>query len=195
MITINPIRNERTVCGVSLAADCFLAFFKLIFARISGSAALISDAAHSCADVCIGFFTLGSVILKKKRGIRAEKTALCVIAAALALTGAAIITSSIMRIVTGAAFVSVSLTALPAQAFAAAVKEILAVYSSYASKKLTSPVLYALSRHHHGDVISTLGSFAGIAAAYFAFPVLDAVTGIITGILIIKTGADVMRNG
>ena len=187
--------TETGVCAVSLISDCALATLKYIFGKMTASSALITDAAHSCADALTSLLTLFGTLPRKnaERQGKAEKYTIGFIFSVLLLTGFSMLLGCVKDIVTGSENATVPLPVCAVSVFSFLVKECLFFFSRHFSKKLGSAVLFAQAYHHRSDALSCVGSFAGILGSSLGMPVIDKVAAIVISIMIMKSASDIAK--
>lgn len=187
---------------LGIFANAFLAIIKGITGWLSGSRALIADAAHSASDVVGSIAVLAGLKTAQKPPDKdhpyghgkAENIATIVVAILLVVVGIEIAISS-----AGAFFGGVSrapgFMALVVIIFSLIVKECLFHYKYRLAKKLKSSALMAEAWHHRSDSLSSFAALVGIAGAMVGqasgLPVLmylDPLAGIIVSLLVIRVG-------
>jgi len=193
---------------VGIIVNLFLTIVKALGGLISGSRALLADAAHSASDVVSSVVILFAVKIADKppdeehpygHG-KAENIASIIVALLLIVVGVEITISSIKIFFgnTPAAPTAVALYILIASII---IKEILFHYKYYVGKKFDSPALIADAWHHRSDSLSSLAALAGVGLAIFGehweLSILvygDAFAGIIVSIIVIKVGYDLAKS-
>ena len=188
----------------SIFINIALSAFKL-FAGISAqSAALISDAAHSIADL---FSTVIAMIGVKLANQQADKehpygherfecVAAIILAALVFFTGVGIGSAGVRRIWTGGygEIATFGLLALVAALLSIVVKEGVYWYVRAAAKKIDSSALMADAWHSRLDGLSSIGSFIGILGALLGFPILDSLAGIVISCFILKIAVSIFQD-
>ena len=102
-------RTANKVSIISIIANTFLAWFKLIAGIFAHSSAMISDAIHSASDVFSSFVVIIGIKLSSKEPDkehpygheRLECIAAMILAIILFLTGAGIFYNALKNIITG----------------------------------------------------------------------------------------------
>jgi len=195
--------NEQIAIGVarnSIIINILLTIFKLLAGIFANSAAMVSDAVHSIADL---FSTVIAIIGIKLAGKQADKehpygherfecVAALVLAAIIITTGLGIGWAGVQRILSGESIVIPGLMALAAAGISIFVKEGVYWYVRRAALKIDSDILMADAWHSRIDGLSSIGSFIGIFGARMGFPVLDSVAAIVISLFILKTGAEII---
>lgn len=185
---------------VSLAANLALALMKLIAGLCAHSAALLSDAAHSAADVlCDGVLMLGVRI-----GARApdeehpyghdrfESVAAMVLAGILAATGLTMGGTALTTLCAGGVNAQPpGLAALIVAALCALCKEALFHYTRFYAVRLKSEALLAGAWHHRSDALSSIGALVGIAGARLGMRWPEGAASLLISCLILKTACEI----
>ena len=197
-IAIRAARN-------SIITNVLLSAFKLLAGILAQSAAMISDAAHSIADLFSTVIAIIGVKLANKQADkdhpygheRFECVATIILAALVFATGIGIGWAGIQRILTGdfhaeeiAVFGVLALTAALASI---AVKEGLYWYMRAVAKKVDSSALMADAWHSRLDGLTSIGSFIGIFGALLGFPILDPIAAIAIAFFILKTAISIFK--
>lgn len=189
------------VSAVSIAVNLGLSVFKLIAGIFGRSAAMISDAVHSASDVASTIIVIIGIKIASKDSDdehpygheRLESAAAILLAAALALTGAAIGWGGFKKIFSGdyGEIKTPTMLALIAAAVSVAVKEAMYRYTRRAAVKTNSDALMADAWHHRSDGLSSIGSFAGILGARLGLPIADPVASVVICLFILKAALDI----
>lgn len=187
---------------LGIIANAVLAVMKGITGWLSGSRALIADAAHSASDVVGSIAVLAGLKTAQKPPDKdhpyghgkAENIATIIVAILLVVVGIEIAISS-----AGAFFGGVSrapgIMALVVIIFSLIVKECLYHYKYRLAKKINSSALMAEAWHHRSDSISSMAALVGIGGAMAGqasgLPILiylDPLAGIVVSLLVIRVG-------
>lgn len=187
---------------VGIILNGLLAIMKGIIGWISGSRALIADAAHSTSDVAGSLAVLAGLRTAKKppdqdhpygHG-KAENVATIVVAILLILVGIEIAISS-FKVFWGEVPVAPKGIALVAIIISIVIKEILFQYKYRLAKKMNSSALLAEAWHHRSDVLSSIAAFVGVIGAivgghynYSFLLYLDPLAGLIVALMVAKIG-------
>jgi len=195
--------NEQIAIRVarnSIIINILLSAFKLFAGIFANSAAMISDAIHSIADL---FSTVVAIIGVKLAGKKADKEhpygherfesiASLVLATLVIITGVGIGWTGLQRILSGESITTPGLLALVAAAVSIAVKEGVYWYVRRTAIKIDSSVLMADAWHSRTDGLSSIGSFIGILGARMGFPILDSMASIVICLFILKVGIEII---
>ncbi len=179
-----------------------LAIMKGVIGSLSGSTALIADAADSASDVASSIAVLIGLQKAQKppdedhpygHG-KAENIATIIVAILLIVVGAEIALSSI-KILFGETPSAPSGIALIAIVISIVAKELMFQYTFRLAKKINSSALLADAWHHRSDALSSTATFIGVLGAVIGkqlnYPILvylDPLAGIFVSIIVIKFG-------
>lgn len=185
-----------------IAGNLGLAVMKGIVGFLSGSKALIADAANSAADVAGSVAVLIGIRTAKRppdedhpygHG-KAEPIAAIVVSVLMLLVGLEIGINAVKSLY-GGVKEAPEWYALLAVAAAIIVKEILFQYNYRVGQKINSQALIANAWDHRTDVFSSVAVLVGVAGALagekFNLPYLlysDSVASLLVAILILRTG-------
>lgn len=198
-------KNARAIIvatWVGIIVNILLTVLKGVGGFLSGSRALLADAAHSASDIVGSVVVLFAVKIANKPPDKehpyghgkAENIASIIVALLLILVGVEISISSI-KVFLGATPTAPGKLALIILIISILIKEALFQYKYYLGKKHHSTALIAEAWHHRSDSISSLAALLGVGLAilgerlsisYFIYG--DAIAGIIVSIIVIKVG-------
>ncbi len=183
-----------------------LAAAKILTGLLFGSAALLSDGAHSVADALSSVAVIVGVRMSRRGDDtqhpygyeRMECVAAVVLAMLIGTTGIGIgVAAGRMLWMSPASFTPPARYAWVTALAAIAVKEGMFRYTRAAARKTGSAALMADAWHQRTDALSSLGSLIGVVGAAMGFPLLDPIAGIAIALLILKAAigifADAMR--
>lgn len=201
-------RNIIIATWVGIIVNIILTILKAIGGILSGSRALIADAAHSASDIVSSVVILFAVKIADKppdeehpygHG-KAENIASIIVALLLIVVGVEISISSI-KIFFGATPIAPTTLALYILVISIILKEILFHYKHYVGKKYESAALIADAWHHRSDSLSSIAALGGVGLAIwgeqFNIGMLvygDAVAGIAVSVIVIKVGYDLAKS-
>ena len=195
-------KKAEFAAWVGIVGNLILAALKAVVGYISGSKALIADAAHSASDVAGSFAVLIGLKAAKKppdedhpygHG-KAEPIAAIIVSILLILVGIEIGIRSAQTMYDGVetaphwyAIVMVLVSIL--------IKEVLFQYKYRLGKKLNSQALLANAWEHRSDAYSSLAALVGIGGALLGgylgqswLYYLDPLAGIIVSLFVIHMG-------
>lgn len=200
-------RKAQFASWVGIIANVFLSVLKGIAGWISGSRALIADAAHSASDVGSSVAVLAGVSFANKPPDKehpyghgkSENIATIIVSMLLIVVGIEIAWSSI-KIFWGERPSAPTGLALLVTVFAIVSKELLFQYKKRLGKRINSPALTADAWHHRSDSLSSIGVLLGVGGATLGefiningLVYLDPVASIVVALFIISLGYKMAR--
>ena len=196
------LRGVLRITFFTLLSNIVLAAVKGIAGFLTGSAALISDAANSASDVVYGIIVMLGVRIaardaddKHPYGYeRFESLVAMFLGAVVTLTGLFIGYDAIQKVWQGATYgiEAPHPAALWVAAVVIAFKSFMFFFTKARARKYRSDILAAAAADHGSDVLATSAVFIGIAAAQMGVPIMDPIAGIIIAVLIVRTGIGII---
>lgn len=196
--------NEQIAVKISVVSgvgNIVLAAFKLFAGIFGRSAAMVSDAIHSLSDVFSSMVVIAGVKIAAKDSDhdhqygheRIECIAAIILSVVLCAVGLGIGYSGVKTVLYGNydSIETPGLIALIAAVISIVSKEAMFWYTRNGAKKINSSALMAEAWHHRSDVLSSVGSFAGILGARLGFQVLDPIASLIICVMILKVTVDI----
>jgi len=180
--------------------NVFLCVFKGVIGVISGSLAVIADAAHSGADVLDSVVAMIATHLGKKPPDRThpyghgkiEFVAGAFIGIVLLFGAACIVVTSVGHLLRKVHHPQPHFIALAAAAISIAVNEMLFRYAICAGRRVNSAAIEAEAWDNRADCLSSLPVFFGVLGAQFGFSSLDPLAALLVGILVGKVGFELL---
>lgn len=186
---------------VSIVLNLVLFGLKLALGILTGSIALVADAAHTAADSLTSVVVILAAYISRRppdkehpygHG-RSEAVGTIVIAVLLGVAGVEFGKESILRIwnptpITAAWWVIGVVLAT------AAIKEWLARYATLLARRSGNRTLDADAWHHRSDVFATVLVALGMVGARFGAAWLDGAAGLLVSVLILKVAFDVSKD-
>src|SRR5690625_4217439 len=193
---------------VGIFVNILLTVLKAVGGLLSGSRALIADAAHSASDIVSSVVILFAVKIANKPPDEehpyghgnAENIASIIVALLLIVVGIEISISSV-KMFFGSTPVAPTTVALYILVVSIILKEMLFYYKYYVGRKYESPALIADAWHHRSDSLSSIAALAGVGLAilgerwditYLIYG--DALAGIAVSIIVIKVGYQLAKS-
>jgi Co/Zn/Cd efflux system component len=175
--------QPQTVSKVTLGIHLGLAALKLPAGILSGSVALINDAADTLLDALSSLVVYAGIRFDRERGANV------VLVALMLATGGFTFYEAVRRF-----FVPFALTidwfAFLAAILSAPVCVMLWAYQRYVGLNSGVMALITQSVDSRNHVIISGGVIAGLVAAYLEFPLLDPVVGLAIALLILKSALE-----
>ncbi|RYG74170.1 cation transporter [Lentibacillus lipolyticus] len=200
-------RKAQFASWIGIVGNLLLAAMKGAAGWVSGSRALIADAAHSASDVVSSIAVLAGVRYASKPPDKehpyghgkAENIAAIIVSILLIFAGIEIAWSSInvfwddkLEAPTGIALLAVIISIIS--------KEVLFQYKYRLGKRINSPALVTDAWHHRSDALSSLGVLVGVGGAMIGERIgwsqlvyLDPIAGVAVALLIIVLGYKMAR--
>jgi len=189
----------RSVTYLAIAANAVLFLLKLLVGFLSGSIALIADAAHSLSDISTDLIVLLGLYFGSKKAdsghpyghgrietLSAGFIALILIFAACGMIYYAAIGIAEERIMTVHTF------ALAAVIVFILVKEGLYRITKKVAVRCYSAALYANAWHHRSDALSSIAVLVGLIAVKAGLKYGDSIAAVIVGLMIIFVAVRIM---
>lgn len=199
--TPDPARGRVRAAGVSLVAGIAIFLAKVIAWQVTGSAAVLSDAAESTVNVVAALFAVFALRFAAQPADRdhpyghgkVEFLAAAFEGGLVSFAAAAILWTAIWSLAAGRGPERVDLGLLVTAA--AGVANLgLGCWLVRTGKRLSSPTLVADGYHVLSDVWTTLGVLVGLALVRFTGLVwLDPVAAIVVGLLLARTGVGLVK--
>ncbi|WP_350342759.1 cation diffusion facilitator family transporter [Proteinivorax tanatarense] len=189
------------VTVVGMVSNILLTILKAVLGFVSGSTALVADAAHSFTDIVGSGVVLGGIKWANQPPdethhyghYKAESVVAKIIAIILVVTGGAIGYSAISVLIEGDMDVP-GTVAIYALIISLLTKEGLYRYISRVGKKIQSSAIMADAWHQRTDALSSVAALAGVLGATLGFPFFDPVAGIIVSGMIMYSGAKIFMD-
>lgn len=195
----NKIITRTSTVGI--VANLFIACIKVVLGVLTSSIAIASEGVNNATDAMTSVLTLVGTKLAGKRPDkkhpfgygRIEYLTSLVISVIILVSGAEMLISSVKLIFTPADL-SVTYVSLIIVAVSAAIKMFLGLYTVKMGKKVGSGALVALGTESRNDSFASVVTLVS-AAVFIIFDFsIDAYAGIITSLLILKAGIDVLAD-
>jgi len=188
---------------VSTIGNGLLSAAKIIVGILSGSLAVISDGIDSATDVVISIVMIFTARIMSKPPSaqyvygyeKAEGIATKVLSLVIFYAGIQMLVSSVQSLFSSDPKELPGVVAIYVTVFSIIGKLGLSLYQYRQGKRINSSLLIANAKNMQNDVIISVGVLAGL---FFTFilklPILDAVTGLIISLFIIKTSVGIFMD-
>lgn len=202
-------RKIYRVTLVGFVVNLLLACLKLAAGWLGRSAAMTADAVHSFSDMATDVVVLLFARISAKpeddghdygHG-KYETLATVIISLALVAVGGGILLSSVKALAVvaeGGVLPRPGGVALAAAVVSIVAKEVLYRYTVREGRCVDSPCVVANAWHHRSDVLSSLGTLAGIGCALFLgerWRIADPIAAILVAVFIFRIAFDLIREG
>ncbi|MFO7942022.1 MAG: cation diffusion facilitator family transporter [Bacillota bacterium] len=189
------------VAKVSMVINLALVVLKGVFAVLSGSSALMADAAHSAGDILSTIPVLVGFSISSRPADsdhpyghgRAEQLMTALLAGILLLTAYFIARDGVATIMAPAR-PAPGVTALGVAAVSVITKELMYRYAVAEGRRLGSDLLIADAWHHRSDAMSSVAALIGIGGANVGFPILDPLAALVVAVMLAWTGTTILRS-
>ena len=192
------------VSFVTIVANIFLSFMKLLAGVVAHSNAMISDGIHSASDVFSTIIVVIGIRLSSKKPDkehpygheRMECVAAIILAMVLFMTGLGIGGEALKDVLQGeySSLQVPGILALAAAIVSIISKEAMYWYTRYYAKKIDSSALMADAWHHRSDAFSSIGALVGIVGARMGFPVMDPIASLVIFVFIVKAAYEIFKD-
>lgn len=179
--------------AVTLAGNILLAGGKALAAYLSGSVAILADAANSLSDVLYSFLMmLGLNVAQRPPDLshpqghsRFEPLIGMVVALAMATAGFEAARASIERLISGGRAVDPGLPTIILLA-SAAVKLGMYLFINRIATRVSSPSLRVTAMDNLSDVLTSIAAIVGVLGSHFIHPLLDPLAGLVVAAWIFR---------
>ncbi len=202
----NNLRHSRSLLAINvgLAANCLLAMLKTTVGIFGNSPALLADGINSTSDVAYGIVVKIFMRLSGKPADqehpyghdRLESIASVVVGAFVITTAISIFWSSIdsaYELLSSSDAAGASRLALWIGLLTIAMKIWLTGWTKKLGRQTNNSVLLALAADHRNDIFSALAATIGIIFGQLGYLWVDPLAGGIVSIIILMTGAEIIR--
>ncbi|HZW04143.1 MAG TPA: cation diffusion facilitator family transporter [Anaerolineaceae bacterium] len=186
-------RMYRQALWITLGGNVVLAVVKALAAYLSGSVALLADAANSVSDVAYSLMmVLGLSMALRPPDLshpqghsRFEPLVGMAVTFSMAFAGYTAARESIDRFISGGAVVDLGIPALVLFG-SAAVKAGMFLYIRRIADRLGSPTLRTTAMDHISDVLTSLAAFFGVLGSQVLSPLADPIAGLLVAFWIFR---------
>ncbi|MFW6115446.1 MAG: cation diffusion facilitator family transporter [Chloroflexota bacterium] len=193
-------RLYRRAILIGVVGNVFLAVSKGGVAWMSGSSAVLSDAANSLSDTLYSLFMALGLSLARQPAdrdhpqghSRFEPLVSLLIAAVMGWAGYTAVREAIGRLRTGGAAVP---PAWPIVVLlgGALLKVVMYRLVLDAGRRADSPAIRASARDNLADVLASTAALVGVIGSNFIHPLLDPIAGIVVALWILRAIWDIVR--
>jgi cation diffusion facilitator family transporter len=186
-------RLYRQAIGITLAGNVLLAVAKGAVAWLSGSSAVLSDAANSVSDVLYSLLLAVGLYLAQQPAdeshpqghSRFEPLVSLIITVAMGVAGVAALREGILRFINGATAIEPGWpTAVLAGS--ALVKVVMFLLVGRIGRLAQSPAIRACGRDNLSDVLTSAAALVGVWGSDLIHPLLDPVAGVAVSLWIFR---------
>jgi cation diffusion facilitator family transporter len=196
------IRNKtgRKAVTVAIVGNILLTIFNFIVGTLSGSSALVAEAAHTLSDVLTSIITaIGFRIGLKPPDMdhpyghgRAEPLVGLVIVVFLVFIAYEIISEAYHKIILMGALAPPVWTAALMALIGIGVNFGMTTYMMRVGRKINSPAILADAQHQRVDIFSCAAIVVGVVGSNFGILILDPLVAVLIAVLVLKTAYNVL---
>jgi cation diffusion facilitator family transporter len=188
---------NRAAALLSVASNTLLTLAKLVLGLVTGSVAVLSEAAHSASDLAasgIAFFAVRTAARPPDHDHpygheKTENLAAALEGVLVLLAGGAVMVEAIRRLVVGAPVVDHIGLAIAVMAASAAVNLIVSARLRRVARRTGSPAIEGDAAHLTADIWTSIGTTAGLAlVAITGWTPLDAIAACLVATYVIFMG-------
>lgn len=189
-------RAGRRSTLVSVAVNIGLTAVQAVAGVVSGSQALIADAAHSLSDLLSDFVVLAAGWQSRKDPdadhqyghLRFETAASLALGVLLLTVGAGMLWAALGKLQPAAGTQPVQPVALWVALATLAAKELLFRYMLAVARRVRSSMLVANAWHARSDAASSLVVALGIGGNLLGYHILDPIAAMVVGLMVARMG-------
>lgn len=183
---------------LSIGAYIILSATKLLFGHFGTSEALKADGLNNTTDIIASIAVLIGLRISQRPPdlnhpyghLRAETVASLVASFIMMVVGLQVLVDSVMNLWNPEPSVPSTLTGFVALGSAVVMYAVYR-YNLNLAKKINSSAVKAAAYDNRSDALVSIGAAVGIFAAIVGFPIIDTITALIVGIIIIKTAIEI----
>lgn len=193
------------VSKINVAVNTLLAISKITVGMLAHSTALFNDGINNAGDVISSVIATIGISAGSKASDdehqygheRLECVAAILLSGIIMAVGILLFVDGVRTIVRGSyhnrpliGFVAVVLAIV-----SIVIKQVMVIYSRWASKRTGSIALMASAWDSQSDVFATTGGLIGILLARLGYPIADSIAAIIIALFIFRVGLTVFKDG
>lgn len=198
MSQYEDLRKGEKGAWISIIAYIILSLAKLIVGYIGDSNALQADGLNNTTDIVASVAVLVGLRISQKPPdgdhayghLRAETISSLIASFIMAVVGLQVIFNAGKNFFVGEYTAPSKLTAVVA-IISGIIMWFVYLYNNKLAKEINSTAVKAAAYDNRSDAIVSFGTALGIGAAILGFPIIDTITALIIGLIIIKTAYDI----
>lgn len=192
------LRSGEKGAILSIGAYIVLSAVKLLFGHYGSSEALIADGLNNTTDIIASIAVLIGLRISQRPPdlnhpyghLRAETVASLIASFIMMVVGLQVLVDSFMSLWNPKQTTPSTLTGIVALG-SAVVMYFVYRYNLNLAKKINSSAVKAAAMDNRSDALVSIGAAVGIFGAIIGFPIIDTITALIVGIIIIKTAIEI----
>lgn len=190
-------RTNRRAAVLSIASNGALTLAKLVLGLVTGSVAVLSEAAHSASDLVASGIAFVAVRTAARPPDddhpygheKAENLAAAVEGVLVLAAGAAVMAEAVRRLVTGAPAIDHIGLAIAVMASSAAVNVVVAARLRRVARRTGSPAIEGDAAHLTADIWTSAATAAGLVlVAVTGWTPLDAIAALLVSAYVVAMG-------
>lgn len=185
---------------LSIGAYIVLSAIKLLMGHFGSSDALKADGLNNTTDIIASIAVLIGLRISQRPPdlnhpyghLRAETIASLIASFIMMVVGLQVLVDSVTNLWNPKDTIPSTITGIVALG-SSVVMYFVYRYNLNLAKKINSSAVKAAAYDNRSDALVSIGTAIGIFAAIIGFPIIDTITALIVGIIIIKTAIDIFR--
>lgn len=202
MDTVEREKRGRKAIIVGISGNVILVIFNFIVGTLSGSTALVAEAAHTFSDILdssiafIGFkIGLKPPDIEHPYGYgRAESLAGLVSVIFLIVIAYEILSDVYQKFLLGGGLTPPDWIGAVMALVGVAINFIMTAYMTKTGRRINSPAIVSDAKHQRVDVLNSIAIFIRISGSQFGLPILDPLVALFIVALVLKTAFEVARD-
>lgn len=192
------LREGEKGAWISIFTYILLSGLKLTIGLLGTSEALKADGLNNTTDIIASVAVLVGLRISQRPPdkdhhyghLRAETVSSLIASFIMAVVGLQVVFNAIKKFISGEHQEPSLLTAIVA-VFCGIVMYFVYMYNIRLATRIKSSAVKAAAYDNRSDALVSFGTAIGILAAIFGFPIIDSITAVLVGLLIIKTAYDI----
>jgi cation diffusion facilitator family transporter len=207
---LQTVRNESTdpsrrrlyrrAILITIAGNAVLAVAKGAVAWLSGSSAVLSDAANSLSDTLYSLVMAGGLYISQQPADeghpqghgRFEPLVSLIVAGMMAVAGGTAIREGVLRFLSGAVAINPGWPTV-ALVGSAAVKVVMYLLVGRVGRRTRSPAIRASARDNLTDVLTSAAALSGVWGSRLLHPLLDPAAGVLVSLWIFRATWEILK--
>ncbi len=190
-------RSNRSAALLSVASNALLTIAKLVLGLVTGSVAVLSEAAHSASDLAASGIAFVAVRTSARPADRdhpyghekAENLAAALEGILVLTAGGAVMVEAIRRLITGAPEVEYIGLAIAVMAGSAAINLVVSARLRRVARRTGSPAIEGDAAHLTADIWTSAGAAVGLTlVAITGWTPLDAIAALLVAAYVVSMG-------
>jgi cation diffusion facilitator family transporter len=190
-------RQNRAAVILSMTSNAVLTVMKLVVGLLTGSVAVLSEAANSAGDLLASGIAFAGVRAAARPADddhpygheKSENLAAAIEGALILIAGTAVAVEAVRRLISGAPVITQVNLAIAVMALSAIVNVVVSARLRAVARRTGSPAIEGEAAHLASDVWSSAGTAAGLVlVAVTGWEWVDAVVALVVAAYVIRVG-------